>query len=63
MNNGVRHVRWLNIYPADPGDYGAGHMLHDTKVDADLHESTYERIACIPVIFTEGEGLEGQDNG
>jgi hypothetical protein len=47
----VTRVLWMNIYDDD-------HIVvHFTKEGADMHN--IQRIACIRVEFTEGEGLEG----
>jgi hypothetical protein len=42
-------VRWLNVY--------GSHFGYETKDDADVNAQD-DRIACVRVEFTEGEGLE-----
>ncbi len=48
-----KHVKWINFYPATSFSYS-------NREAADLASQTssaYERIACVKVEFTEGEGL------
>ncbi len=52
---------WLNIYPAPEGsgfDHYASHV-YQTKHGAACRPNigTGDRIACVPVTYTEGEGL------
>lgn len=46
----VTHKRWLNIYP------DARTVLWALKEDADINADD-DRIACIQITFTEGEGV------
>lgn len=57
INVPVKHVWWLNIYNGPTCG-----TLQPTKELADLNSLSnyYNRIACIKVSFTEGEGLEGK---
>ena len=45
---------WVNIYPDDDNNIG---RFWKNKQDADEF-ATSGRMACVPVTFTEGEGLE-----
>lgn len=44
-------TKWISIYPD-----GYPAFLSDTKEEAD-HKRSVIRIACIPITYTEGEGL------
>lgn len=45
-------IKWVNFYPWSSGLRG----VHNTKEDAD-RSAGYDRIACVRVEFTEGDGL------
>jgi hypothetical protein len=47
----VTHTRWLNFYPSVKYSYA-----YSTKELADEHAGP-DRIACIQITYTEGEGL------
>ena len=55
INVPEKHTLWLNIYA-----HGCARVLklesHDTRKDADGY-APHDRIACVEVTFTEGEGL------
>lgn len=42
---------WLNVYPT-----WVGMNMHLTRGDADKY-GNYNRIACVPVTYREGDGL------
>lgn len=48
-----RHVLWTNCYSGEGGDFLG---TYPTRADADAGAG-FDRIACICVEFTEGEGL------
>lgn len=50
-----QHTVWVNVFSKHGAElyYGCSH----TRSDADIVFST-DRIACVEVSFTEGEGLE-----
>ncbi len=45
---------WVNVYKGQ--DYSAA-VIFDSKEKADKQRHVPNRIACIPIEFTEGEGL------
>lgn len=45
----VKHTKWLNIYKYTS-------QIHDSKEDADEHACS-SRISCVPITYTEGDGL------
>lgn len=52
-------IGWINIYPCN--EIG---MIHPNKEDADkaiVFGQQGDRIACIPITYTEGEGLTTSD--
>lgn len=52
---------WINIYRAGKFLPENVSNVHPTKEIADQSAASEGRIACIPVTFTEGEGLETKD--
>lgn len=52
------HTKWANIYPPEP-PYHPTHtrILHDTK-DQAFRNAGPNRIACVLIKYTEGEGLD-----
>lgn len=51
VNVPVRHTVWVNVYSFFQVVY-----LYPTKSEADQRAGA-DRIACVPITFTEGEGL------
>lgn len=48
---------WLNIYPPAHRDLALVYCVLATKEQCDVQPNVGRRIACIPIEFTEGEGL------
>lgn len=51
LNIPERHEMWVNCYP------GLSSYGYPTRAQADAHAAPY-RIACVRVVYTEGEGLD-----
>ena len=51
INVPIKHTGWLNVYKYDVSD------IHFSKADAE-YSKTAGRVACIPITYTEGEGLD-----
>lgn len=51
INIPERREGWISVYPHSVGN------LHETKEQADRMAVGAQRLACIHISFTEGEGL------
>lgn len=62
INVPVKHTGWMNIYPTNEYFDAANFVMpnsgiYKTRDEADLRNGHPNRIACIQIEFTEGEGL------
>jgi hypothetical protein len=50
----VKRTGWVNIYSEE--DYGCHYKFSETREGADKRAGS-DRIACVQITFTDGEGL------